>query len=119
MSEKKFDLILTVLEQIQEKLDKLNAKSSEEKGSEVGSARQTDLKVKEEVVQREFKGIVGEITNETPKAYLVKREDGKVTWIAKSLLTGVSDHGKESEFRFKVDSTWAIEKLNWKEDESW
>ena len=38
----KFDLILTILEQIQEKLNNLNVKSSEEKGSEVGSARQTE-----------------------------------------------------------------------------
>ena len=43
-TEEKFDLILTILEQIQEKLNNLNVKilSSEEKGSEVRSAAHTE-----------------------------------------------------------------------------
>ena len=75
MTEEKFDLILTILEEITEKINLLNAKSSEEKGSEVGSARQTELKVKEEIIEKKTRRKVMKIAKKP-----CNRCGGRISW---------------------------------------
>ena len=74
-------------------------------------------KTKQEVIKRPRSEVIGELKLETEKAYLVKREDGKVVWLAKSNLTNVIDEdSKDARFVFKGDRAWMIDRLDWKED---
>ena len=77
----------------------------------------TKTKTKQTTLTRPRSEIIGELKFETEKAYLVKGEDGKVAWLAKSNLTKVIDEeSKDARFVFKVDKAWMIDKLDWKED---
>ena len=104
---------LTVMD---ENLKRINQPVKKESKTKVVEST-TKTKTKQTTLTRPRSEIIGELKFETEKAYLVKGEDGKVAWLAKSNLTNVIDEeSKDARFVFKVDKAWMIDKLDWKED---
>ena len=135
MTEEQYALILEELEKLNEKLNNLiNARDfdkSEPKGMTVPQdydplqtpvKKESKTKVKEQITEKipliPKKNVLNaKIIHETPKAYIVKREDGLVAVVAKSHLTKeYSKNDVRQNIQFKPDRAWALNKLSWEEE---
>ena len=111
--------ISTGLYLIAKQLEELNKNLSEFLARQVTPEKQASTKKgkREKTTMEVFLSDV-QIINETEKAFIVKRlSDGKVAVVAKSHLAG--EYAKadiRQELEFKPERAWAIEKLEWKED---
>lgn len=128
MSINEYEGILTSLEEIHKKLDKLLASGSnwstkEHMIEDLKNAekivtmsdeefRKKEITMKEEVeCDKDLSGVV--LLKETPKAFLAFKENMQV-WVAKSHLVGDYIVGNGCDLKVKEGSKWILDKLEWK-----